>query len=96
MNEEEKEAIEITKTLIEFAGDAYIPKRNREKLQTILNLIQKQNKIINKMAEMLVKVPENIDEPEKLSLAHFLNEHLEEKKQRVIDYILNLVEKESK
>lgn len=44
MTEEEKKAIEITKTIIEFAGDSYIPKENRNALQTLLNLIDNQQK----------------------------------------------------
>ena len=49
MTEEEKKAIETTKTLIEYAGDAYIPKKNREKLQILLNLIEKQQKEIEQL-----------------------------------------------
>lgn len=99
MNEEEQ-SIEWLKRLVKINKRDNL---NDTFAEILLNLIEKQQKelekknaVIDKMAEMLVKVPENIDEPEKLSLVHFLNEHLEEKKQRVINYILNLVEKENK
>ena len=47
MTEEEKKAIETTKTIIEFAGDSYIPKENRNALQTLLKLIDKQEEEID-------------------------------------------------
>lgn len=42
MTEEEKKAIELTKTIIEFAGDSYIPEENRKALQVLINLIEKK------------------------------------------------------
>lgn len=49
---EEEEAIETTKILIEFAGDNYIPKQNREKLQILLNLVEKQQKEIERIKSL--------------------------------------------
>lgn len=51
MNEEEKKAIETTKTIIEYAGDCYIPKQNREKLQILIDLVTKQQKEIENWEE---------------------------------------------
>ena len=44
MNKEEKQAIETTKIIIEYAGDNFLCKEHREKLQTLLNLIEKQQR----------------------------------------------------
>lgn len=51
LSEEEKKAIELTKTIIEFAGDSYIPKENRKALQILLNLIEKQQKEIEELKD---------------------------------------------
>lgn len=56
MSDEEKEAIETTKIIIEYAGDSYIPKQNREKLKILLNLIEKQRKEIEELKDIQQKI----------------------------------------
>lgn len=46
MNEEEKQAIETMHTIVEFGGDNLLCREHRERLQTVLNLIEKQEKKI--------------------------------------------------
>ena len=74
MSEEEKQAIEITKTIIEFAGDSYIPKENRNALQILLNLIDKQEEEIDTHIETendyeheLARKDEEIEELKKVN-----------------------------
>ncbi len=66
MNEEEKKAIENLKTLKEYMGDNYTFSmqgiRNlREQLKIILNLIEKQDKVI-KEYETLLKRQEKLEQ----------------------------------
>lgn len=51
MSEEEKQAIETMHTIVEFGGDNLLCKEHRKRLQIVLNLIEKQNKVIDKMLE---------------------------------------------
>lgn len=62
MNKEEKEAIKSLKNIAENAVEYdYLNWEEIDAVKTVLNLIQKQSKIIDKMAEIL----------EDLQIAHF-------------------------
>ena len=49
MSEEEKQAIETMHTIVEFGGDNLLCREHRERLQTVLNLIKKQQKEIEEL-----------------------------------------------
>jgi cysteinyl-tRNA synthetase len=61
--------------------------RLSEKNLDLFRQNEKQDKMINEMAEMLVKVPKPLDDDvHTLAVIRYINEHLEEKKQQVIEY----------
>lgn len=108
MNEEEKKAIEDIKYLIEDFKrhrektlDKEFDDKQIDMFITILNLIEKQqqelqlkDKVIEEMAEMLVKVPDNADNPTAAVVIEMINRNLEIKKRQVIQYVINKVKGE--
>lgn len=70
-------------------------KKDYEALETVLNLVKKQNKIIDLMAEMLVKVPNNSDNPQTASIVAMMNRDLELKKIKVKQYFEMKVENDN-
>lgn len=94
MNDEEKKALEQLKYMNEDGCEKCVYGEDKTCIncweahkEIILNLIEKQDKMINEMAEMLVKVPEPLDDDvHTLAVIRYINEHLEEKKQQVIEY----------
>ena len=70
-------------------------KKDYEALETVLNLVKKQNKIIDLMAEMLVKVPNNSDNPQTASIVAMMNRDLELKKIKVKQYFEKKVENDN-
>jgi Na+-transporting NADH:ubiquinone oxidoreductase subunit NqrC len=102
MTDEEKKAIEKLNDFMFRKGhlpdfvDKIIENDVISSIDVVLNLIQKQekeiekkDKIIDLMAEVLVKVPENEDN---LIIAQAINYNLEEKKERVKQYFERKVE----
>jgi len=71
-----------------------IDKRNQEKLELAKELLKK-DKIIDLMAEMLVKVPNNSDSPQTAAIVAMLNRDLELKKLEVKKYFEMKVENEN-
>ncbi len=71
-----------------------IDKRNQEKLELAKELLKK-DRIIDLMAEMLVKVPNNLDSPQTASIIAMLNRDLELKKLKVKKYFEMKVENEN-
>lgn len=71
-----------------------IDKRNQEKLELAKELLKK-DRIIDLMAEMLVKVPNNSDSPQTAAIAAMLNRDLELKKLKVKQYFEMKVENEN-
>ena len=68
MSEEEKQAIETIHTIVEFGGDNLLCREHRERLQTVLNLIDKQQKKIKdfkkqiNMKKVMVKnMPKDVE-----------------------------------
>lgn len=110
MSEEEKKAIEILKQIEYFSGlcincpieddmDCNYCRTDAEKI--ILNLIKKQqqelqlkDKVIEEMAEMLVKVPDNANNPTTAVAIAMINRNLELKKEQVKRYVINKVKGE--
>ena len=70
-------------------------KKDYEALETVLNLVKKQNKIIDLMPEMLVKVPNNSDNPQTASIVAMMNRDLELKKIKVKQYFEMKVENDN-
>ena len=72
---------------------------HKEATVTVLNMlkekdkeIEKKDKIIDLMAEMLVKVPNNSDSPQTATIVAMLNRNLELKKLEVKQYFEKKVE----
>lgn len=55
MSEEEKKAIETMNTIIKFGGDNFLCKEHKKQLQTILNIIEKQQKEIEEWQKAYIK-----------------------------------------
>lgn len=67
--------------------------QDKKVLEEAINLIQKRqeeleekDKIIDKIAEALVRIPENTDDPQTLFIIQHINSHLEEQKKEIIKY----------
>ena len=71
-----------------------IDKRNQEKLELAKELLKK-DRIIDLMAEMLVKVPNDADNPQTAAIAAMLNRDLELKKLKVKKYFEMKVENDN-
>lgn len=71
-----------------------IDKRNQEKLE-LAKMLLKKDKIIDLMAEMLVKVPNNSDSPQTATIIAMINRDLELKKIKVKQYFEKKVENDN-
>lgn len=101
MSEEEKKKYDAFKYWSEMnteKGVTYIPDYMCE---NVINIIENQqqelqlkDKVIDEMAEMLVKVPDNADNPTTAVAIAMINRNLEIEKRRVIQYIINKVKGE--
>ena len=55
---------------------------------------QKLNKVIDEMAEMIVKIPENSDNPQTLAIIRKINSNLVEKKEAIKQFFIKKVEEQ--
>lgn len=101
---EEKKSIEILRKLKKIKTEVIphpgckticeLDKKEKEAIETVLNLLEKKDKIIDLMAEMLVKVPDNSSTSQ--TIIAILNSNLELHKIRVKQYFKKKVEEENK
>ncbi len=94
------EALEIALKLIDEQeteiklNNKVIDKRNEEKLE-LAKMLLKKDKIVDLMAEMLVKVPNNSDSPQTAAIIAMINRDLELKKIKVKQYFEKKVENDN-
>lgn len=78
-----EQAIEALKEHKRQIDKKYINTRNSKAIETVLSMLEEKDKVIDLMAEILVKVPENN------FIAKYLNQDLEEKKKEIKRYFEN-------
>lgn len=99
-----EQAISNLKEIIELSRDeinkkdknltAILDLTDLESLDVVLSKLEEKDKIIDLMAEMLVKVPNNSDSPQTATIIAMMNRDLELRKIKVKQYFENKVKEE--